>query len=316
MFNSRVNKSGKNKIMVGNREISIAKPKNQWMGILWILPALAFVVFFRYFPAISAFFYSLTDWRGNPNFTFVGFQNYIELFKTELFYNAFLQMIAFTLSCMTVGFIARIILSEVLFNMKSAKMASFWKFMFVLPAMIPGTVTVFIWGKFILDGTKIGLLNSIIVALGGEHIQWFSDERYVFLAILIYQFPFVTGTSILIYLAGLYNISDSVIEAAQLDGISIMRRIFSIDLPLISGQIKYFIVIGIIDGIQSYTLQYSIILPTEDYMSSAMVPGWYMYQQAFDYSRYGYACAVGIVLFVIILIVTIINNKFIKSDVS
>ena len=287
---------------------------SQYWGLLWILPAFALVAVFRYYPIGSAFYYSLTDWTGGENYSFLGFANYAELLSTPIFYRSFLQMAAFTLSCMLVGNISTIILAEVIFNLKSSRISSVFKFLFVLPAMVPGTVVVFLWGKFILSGADNGLLNSFIALFGAEPIQWFADERTVFWAIILYEFPWVGGTSFLIYLAGMYNIPDSVIEASKLDGLSTLGRVFQIDLPLIRGQLKYFIVMGIIQGVQGYTLQYSIINPTADYMQGAMVPGYYMYYEAFERIRYGYTCAIGIVLFLIILIITIINNKFIKSE--
>ena len=139
-------------------------------------------------------------------------------------------------------------------------------------------------------------------------------ENTVLWSIIVYGFPWVGGTSFLIYLAGLNNIPDSVLEAAKLDGISAFGRIFKIDLPLIMGQIKYFIVMGIIGGIQGYTIQYAITNGGPGLNYTSMVPGYYMYKAAMNDSRYGYSCAVGLVLFVVILAVTLINNKLIKTE--
>ena len=110
------------------------------------------------------------------------------------------------------------------------------------------------------------------------------------------------------------SIDPSLYEAAKIDGISTFRRVISIDLPMIKGQLKYFLIMGLIGGIQGFTLQYAVTNggPGDSYVS--MVPGYYMYKAAINDSEYGYSCAMGVVLFVIILVLTIINNKFIKTE--
>ena len=112
-----------------------------------------------------------------------------------------------------------------------------------------------------------------------------------------------------------------LMEASQLDGLSFWGRVFRIDLPLISGQLKYFLVMGFIGGLQNYSMQYAITNggPGEvidSMQSGTMVPGYYIYRLITGSSKtgaYGYACAMGVVMFAIIMIITVINNKLIKS---
>lgn len=223
-------------------------------------------------------------------------------------------MVVLTLSCMLIGNICTIVLAELIYNCSNKRMSSFYRFMFVIPAIIPGIVTIMLWGKIILSGQSNGVLNTILGAFGIKPLGWFYSEDTVLWSIILYGFPWMGGTSFLIYLAGLNNIPESVVEASKLDGVGTFKRVLFIDLPMLKGQIKYFLIMGLIGGIQGYTLQYAITNggPGDSYAS--MVPGYYMYKAAINDSEYGYSCAMGVVLFLMILIITILNNKFIKTE--
>jgi ABC-type sugar transport system permease subunit len=125
-------------------------------------------------------------------------------------------------------------------------------------------------------------------------------------------FPWVGGTAVLIYLSGIMNIPNEIREASVLDGAGTLRRIFSIDLPLIKGQIRYFIVFGIISGLQDYSVQ--IILTEGGPGYTTYVPGYYMFKQAFTSGNMGYACAIGTLLFVLIATLTLITFKSLKTS--
>lgn len=307
-----VNVSGHAKI---KEKFFTRKRFRPYWGMVWILPAIIIMLIFSYYPPISALIHAFTDWDGT-NAKFIGVANFQELFADSLFWRSCLTMVITTVGCMLLGNIMTIIHAEMMYGLRSRKMSAFFRFMYVLPALVPGIVTLMLWGKVILSGSPSGVANVILGVFGVEPIGWFYQESTVILSFFIYGFPYVGGTSFLIYLAGLNNISEEIIEASKLDGISTVKRIFYIDLPLIKGQIKYFLVLGLIGGIQSYTIQYAITNGGPGLNYPSMVPGYYMYMQALNNSRYGYACAVGFVLFVVILVITIINNKFIKTEES
>lgn len=269
-----------------------------------------------------AFVNSFTNWDGGSKADFVFFDNYTKVFSDELFWKSLLNAVILTVVGMILGNAASIILAELMYNMRS-KMMSAYRFLFVLPAMIPGIIVLLLWQKLIFSGSSAGFANTILSWFGGEPLEWFAskDTWVVFISIFLYGFPWVGGTSFLIYLAGLNGIDRSLIEASQIDGLSFWGRVFKIDLPLISGQLKYFLVMGFIGGLQNYTMQYAITNggPGEvigSMQSGTMVPGYYIYRLITGSSMegaYGYACAMGVIMFAIIMVVTIINNKLIKS---
>ncbi len=295
------------------------------IGFLWVLPALILLCVFSLYPMFSAFRHSFTDWDGTTQANFLGFQNYLELLQDKLFWRSMGNVVLITIISMLIGNGAAILLAELMYNLKS-KVANFYRFCFVLPAMAPSIIVLLLWQRLILSGASTSVANTILRFFGLGQVGWFTDQNtaIVYISIFLFGFPWMGGTSFLIYLAGLNAIDPSIIEASRLDGLGAFRRIFLIDLPMIRGQLKYFIVMGFIGGLQNYSIQYAITFggPGEvinSMQSGTIVPGYYIYRLINGSSRvgpYGYACAMGMVMFLIILVITIINNKFIKSQDS
>lgn len=293
------------------------------IGLIWILPALALLCVFCLYPVISAFYHSFTDWDGGMHADIVWFANYAEIFQDRLFWISLLNVVILTVVGMIIGNAASIFLAELMYNLRS-KLSGVYRFLFVLPAMVPSIVVLLLWQKLILSGSSTGVMNTILRWFGLPSSEWFASKNtfVVFLSIFLYGFPWMGGTSFLIYLAGLNGIDPSIIEATKLDGLGTFKRVFLIDLPMITGQLKYFLVMGFIGGLQNYTMQYTITSggPGEvigSMQSGTMVPGYYIYLLISGASRedaYGYACAMGMVMFLIILAITVINNKLVKSQ--
>ncbi len=313
---SNKDRSNKGKLM------KFLRKHREYQGLLFILPALILLCIFCLYPTIMAFVNSFTDWDGGSHAEFIWFENYKRVFADKLFWKSLLNAVILTVVGMVLGNAASILLAELMYNLRS-RMMPIYRFLFVIPAMIPGIIVLLLWQKLVFSGSSTGLANTIISLFGGKPLEWFASKEtwVVFLSIFLYGFPWVGGTSFLIYLAGLNSIDHSIIEASQLDGLSFWGRVFRIDLPLISGQLKYFLVMGFIGGLQNYSMQYAITNggPGEvidSMLSGTMVPGYYIYRLITGSSKegaYGYACAMGVVMFVIIMIVTIINNKLVKS---
>ena len=209
------------------------------------------------------------------------------------------------------GNVAALSLAELLHKLKSEKCSNVYRFLFILPALVPGMVNMLIWTKIVFSPFSNGLMNSILANFGMDTQGWYMQENQALLSMILTGFPWVSGTSFLIYLAGLNNIPDSVYEALDLDGAGTWKRIFFIDLPLLKSQIKYFVMLGIIGGMQSFSMQLVFTSGGPNYATT--VPGYYMYEKAFFSGEFGYAAAIGFFLFLITLIITVINNKFMKS---
>lgn len=282
--------------------------KNKW-SYLFILPLLIGTIGFGYYPAISGIFTSLFNWDGTGAREFIGFQNYTTLFQDEIFLDSIWTMFVLLVPRLLIGVFMPLIMAELIFNTKSMRMQSFYRVAVLLPMVAPGVVGMLIWQN-IFEPTS-GLYAQILEALGivekGQVIDFLNDPDWVISTIIILGFPWVNGTNILIYISGMMSISGEVLEASELDGCGTWRRIFAIDLPLLVGQIRYFAVFGFIGLMQDYGIQ--MILTNGGPGYSTYVPGWYMYKLAFTSGKYGYACSIGTILFVVIFGVTLVAFK-------
>tara|TARA_R100000027_G_scaffold50114_1_gene38761 strand:+ start:13933 stop:15420 length:1488 start_codon:yes stop_codon:yes gene_type:complete len=143
---------------------------------------------------------------------------------------------------------------------------------------------------------------------------WLGNKDLVIPAILFWGFPWVGTVGVLIYLSGLQNISEDIYEAARLDGVTPLGMIFRIELPLIMTQVRINIIFMTINTLVAYEIFFILLGVDGGPGNKGLVPGLYMFQSAFVDGQFGYACALGMVLFVIILLLTIINQKFVKVD--
>ena len=291
--------------------------KSDKVAYLWLLPAVLLLLVFGYYPPLKGLVLAFTDYSGGGGkLNFIGFANFIELFQDEqygIFYLSLRNMVVFTITGLVLGNVMTIILAELLHNLRFEKLSSFFRFAFIIPILVPSVVSTLLWTKVIFMPSSTGLANQILAAFGLEPSLWYYSSESSMVAMILTGIPWVGGTGFLIYLAGLQGISPEIYEASRLDGCGMFRRIFVIDLPLIRGQIKYFIIMGVIAGLQNYSMQ--LIIQQDITNTGLVVPAYYMYSMAFAKgSRFGYASSIGCVVFVIALIITIINNKLLKSS--
>ena len=144
--------------------------------------------------------------------------------------------------------------------------------------------------------------------------SWLGHSMLVIPALLFWGFPWVGTVGVLIYLAGLQNISQDVYEAAELDGVGPVGKMFRIELPLIMTQVRINLIFMTIGTLNDYALVLLLLGPEGGPDNRGMVPGLYMFREAFYNQRYGYACALGMVMFVILLGLTMLYTKYVKVD--
>jgi len=283
---------------------------------LFLLPLFGGLLVFNYFPPISGLYRSLFQWDATDNPVFLGLANFRELFNDIRFLLSIPAMFKIMLPKLFISIIIPFIVAEMIFTVRSKNARYGYRVMILLPIVAPGVVTMLVW-RYLYDPHN-GLISEIFRLVGligpNEIVSWLSDPKTVIPSIIFIGFPWVSGTNVLIYMAGLMAISSEIIESSRLDGANLIYRIIRIDIPLLLGQIKYFLVFGIINGLQDYSIQ--IILTRGGPGYTTYVPGYYMYVQAFFNGRMGYASAIGTTMFTVILFLTIINYRFFKTDTT
>lgn len=304
-------------------------PKD-WRFYLFVLPSLGLVATFAYFPAASALYHSVFEWRGGDTKLLVGAQNFVRAFNDPVLRGSFvtvLVLMAFNLLKM----IPSILLAVLIHRLRSDGWQYFYRVLLVVPMIVPTLVTLFLW-KFFFD-PHLGLLNDLLDATGGKTllvrldqwlgwgvfsadapIGWLAQPELILPALFLWGFPWIGTVGVLIYLAGLQSISREVYEAAELDGIGPLGKFFHIELPLILTQVRLSLVLLIIGTLQSYGLQLLLLGESGGAGGRGMVPGLWMYNRAFIAGEFGYACAIGIILFAFILVLTLINNRYVRVD--
>lgn len=241
-------------------------------------------------------------------------------------------VIAILIAFNIVKMIPSIITAVVINRLKSEQMNYFYKVLFVIPMIIPGMVYLLLW-KFFFE-PNIGIFNEILIKLrimdiliwldgklgwGGIFKEgtmpvWLGNENLVIPAFIIWGFPWVGVVGVLLYLAGLQQIDKSIYEAAEIDGASSLQKFFTIELPLILTQIRVNMILMIIGTIQSYSFVLVLFGTEGGPNGKLMIPGLYMFRSAFKEGYAGYACAIGLILFFFILLLTELNNKYVKVE--
>lgn len=292
--------------MIQQAKTKLKRSRRGNIAYVWLILPVAAVMIFCMYPAVTAIVRSFMDWTPSKS-EWIWFDNYKTLFTDKLFGKSFVNMIILVVCNLITSNVMTLLLAELLFNLKFGKLEKVYRYLFLLPALVPGMVSVLLWKNVILSGSEEGLFNSILALFGAKPSGWYFDKSRVILSMVLTSFPWVGGISFLIYLSGLQAIPESVYEAAELDGLSAFGRVLKIDLPLLVGQIKYFIIIGIINGVQVYDLQLIMAMSPVDPAST--VPGYILYHYTFSSPKYGYAASIGVVLFVITLVLSTISNK-------
>ena len=283
------------------------------VAYVMIAPTFVFLLVFMYYPALLGLYRSAFKWAPGLSSDFVGLGNFIQLFtKDRVFVSSMdhmLQLAAWYVVS-TVG--VSLFIAVLIHRLRGGRTQYTFRLGMILPVVIPAIVPLMLW-KFIYD-VKVGPLNMILIWAGLEEWTraWLSDPNVALYAVMLRNFPWVDGVAILILLAGLQAIPYEIVESAMIDGASEMRRFWSIELPLIAGQIKLISVLTIMWGVQEFTAVFAMTQGGP--INSTMVPGMWMFWNAFRINKMGYASAIGVVMFMITLVLTMINMKYITTE--
>ncbi len=292
------------------------RKKYQYYAYIWLLPAIVLMLMFCYVPPVMSLVTSFYDSNGVQLQGFAGLENYRYVLSDRIFWISLKNVFIITISTFLLSHLANLILAELLVTLRFKRLAAFYRIMFVIPIVVPGIVGLMIWQKIIFMPSEQSIANLIVGLFGIEPQGWYFSENTVLLSIILTGFPWGGGTTMLIYIASLQGISAEMIEATKLDGVGPLRRIVYFHLPMMVGQIKYFVITSIISGMQNFNLQLIVTGGGPGVDGASMVPGYLIYNYAFNKSDYGRANALGIILFLIIMALTVINNVFIKNKNS
>ena len=269
----------------------------RFAGWVFILPALLGTLIFIVIPVICSFGLSFTKWDLLNPIRFVGLDNYKEIFSEALFFMIFWNTVVFAISTSALGVIIPLILACIL-NSK-IRGSEFYKTAYFLPFITPMIVIGVVW-EWIFD-PNIGLLNHILHL----HINWLYDTHFAMPALIIVSVWKLIGYNMVIFLSSLSGISQSMFEAAKIDGASPFQTFKNVTIPLLSPSIFFVVIITAISSFQVFDLIY--LMTQGGPLDSTNVLVYAIYKNAFEYFNVGKASAIAYVLFFIILVLTLVQ---------
>lgn len=302
----------------GTRKKICKLGKSIWkhkIAYILLLPTFLLVWFFNYRGILTAFVRAFTNWSTTNNtvakMEFVGLDNFRRMFSEGYFLigmkNLVLLIVTGVLKVLTMPLIA----AWLVYAVNGNKRKYIYRFLFVLPVVVPVVVMAMTWQK--IYDPNIGLLNEVLGVLGMTGLQqvWLGNAKTAIWAIIFMGFPFISAMAFLVYYGGFINIGKEIEESARVDGANRHQIFWKIQLPMIKPQLSIMITLTLISVMQDFNNIY--IMTGGGPGTSTYVPALELYLNVAQFGRYGYACALGVVLFAFTMAITLINMRLTRE---
>ena len=272
----------------------------------FLLPSLFFFVAFVVIPMFICVVYSFLEYGLGGVQGFAGFDNYLKLFQDEVFHAGLRNTILIVVVAVPTVTAFSLWVSSAIYKMHAIP-RSFFRCVFYLP-VVTGSVAITVVWKWILDPYN-GILNQLI---GTNGYNWLGEGKTALACIILILFTTSIGQPIVLYVAALGNVDNSIIEAAQVDGATKLQVFWKIKWPQIMPTTLYVLVITTINSFQCFALIQ--LLTRGGPLNSTMTIMYQVYDTAYRLQDFGYANAIGVVLAIIIAIFSAIQFKVAKTD--
>ena len=288
-----------------------------WYAYLALLPLVLVLAAFQYYPALNGIFHSFFDWNPAGESRWVGVDNYVRMLGDELWWRSFRNLgVIFGFSIL--AWVLPLLAAELTSSLRSERAQFVYRTLLIIPMAFPGIVTALIWA-FMYQPNR-GVINEALRALGlGDLAQnWVGNPDLALISLLFIGFPFIAGLPFLIFYTALRNIPREVFEAAELDGVGRLRRVWTIDLPLMANQVKLLVFLAVVATVQYGFVAYVVTGGGPD--NATIVPLLRMFGIAFQAQDWGYAAALSTTLFLITLVlscvIVFVKRKSDTADVK
>lgn len=294
------------------KKMSKRKKMDYIAGYTMILPLVLGLGVFYFYPIFRVFYDSFHVVGAFNKSKWVGIQNYVTMFQDETMWQALFNTFRYVIVIVPAVIILALILA-VFLNMK-IKGKAFFRVVYFIPAITMSAAVAMIW-RWMFNG-DYGLINYILNLFGMESVQFLSNPNLAWISICVVTIWSNVGYNMIILLAGIQGISKSYYEAASMDGAGSIRQFFTITLPLITPTLFFVLVTTLIGTFQIFDTIYMMISKTGIAMTASESMVVYFYKNAFEFSKKGYASALAVFLFVIIMVITAVQMKLQKKWVN
>ena len=268
---------------------------------LFLLPAVILLVIFFFIPFFQTFLLSFTDYTNsiyNPEFS--GFNNYIKLFHSPIFYKVMWNTFLYLIGAVPILVIFPLFLA-ILINQK-IRGVTLYKILIYLPVIVSIVVAAIAFKWLYADQ---GILNYIVTKLGLEPIGWLTDPKYSIWSVIIVTIWKGIGYYMIIYLAALMSVPQELYEACDIDGAGFLKKHLTVTIPHIMPTIALVSTISAISAMKVFAEIY--VMTKGGPLNSSKTIVYYIYERAFENLDLGFASAMAVVLLVIVMIFSLIN---------
>jgi raffinose/stachyose/melibiose transport system permease protein len=276
--------------------------------VVLLLPSLLLIGVFSYYPAVRSLIGGFYQWNGFSPPTYAGVSQFKEYVQSPTFAVEAKNLAILVGGSVLITLVSQFTAAEIVSHLPR-RAGSVAKYLLVLPIVLPPLVLIEVWAYLFQPGS--GLIDKVFSAVGLPQSTWLADPHVALVSILLVGFPWISNLGFLIFLGGLQNLPRDVLDAGRLDGMSAMRRVFAVDIPLLMPQFRIVVILSGIFAVQNFV---PILLLTNGGPGTAtLVPGLDMYQSAFSNDQYGYGMAIGTLLFAVMLIFTLAATRLLRS---
>jgi multiple sugar transport system permease protein len=277
----------------------VRTPSLEFKGMLFVSPWIVGFLWFYLFPFVASFYYSFYNATAFGPGSFIGLRNYELMLKDPLIWKSLINTFYFTAGSLGLGTALALFLALAL--PRNVRGVSLYRTIFYLPTVVPFSAVSVIW-IWILH-PQYGLLNDLLQRFGIAPPGWLSDPSWAMPSLILVS-AWSIGNMMVIYLAAIMEIPTDLYEAAKLDGASSWQRLIRITIPMLTPVILFNLIIGLIGGFQYFVQPY--VMTGGGPADATLVYSLYLYRNAFQFFRMGYASAMGWMLFLLILALTAI----------
>lgn len=280
-----------------------------WWALVFLGPTAVGIAAFYLWPTVRTLLISFTKSGPFGGSEWVGIDNYARLFQDPELIGALRNTALYTVIAL-IGIPLAVAIAALL-NTTGLKGRSAYRTLYFIPVVTMPAAIALVW-RMIYNG-DYGVLNAALGAVGIDGRSWLTDPSTALIAIAVVGIWAGLGTNIVIFLAGLQGIPDTIMEAADLDGAGPVRKFFSITIPLLSPSIFFVSVISVIGALQVFDLVYMMLGRSNPAMPNTRTVVYLFYEAGFLDNDRGYAAAVAFLLLLIILVLTIVQFRLQKK---
>ena len=285
----------------------MANKRKRRILFLFIVPALVFYLIFWISPVLMSFFYGLTNWSGLGDYDLVGLDNFKFLIKEGTLFNSMRNTIIYAVIVVVWGNLQALALA-LLLNMKLKARGAF-RTIFYIPALFSTIVVAFIWSY--VYAPYYGMLYEVLGKVGiGENLNLLGSTSTALIAVAFVETWKTSGTMTIIYLAGLQNIPEEVMESARIDGCSAWQSTIRVKIPMLANTITINVMLGLINGFKSFDYVFALTGGGPGTSSSTLM--YSIYKMAFMEGQFGKAEALAAVAFIFILAISVVTLLIMK----